>query len=76
MVSNCTASAPPHDVHVDKCDEDKDKTHEVNSDMKVSDIFEEGLVRYAMHTDAPHHWLVIIELCIYLSHNYNTVISL
>ena len=32
-----------HDVHVDKCDEDKDKTHEVNSEMKVSDIFEEGI---------------------------------
>ena len=37
-----TASAPPHEVQVDKCDEDKDETHEVKSEMKVLDILEEG----------------------------------
>ena len=37
-----TVSAPPHEVQVDKCDEDKDETHEVKSEMKVLDILEEG----------------------------------
>ena len=41
--SNPTAaSAPPHEIQVDKC-EDEDKVHEVNSEVKVSDIFEEGI---------------------------------
>ena len=31
--------APPHDLQ-NECDEDK--THEVNSEMRVSDILEEG----------------------------------
>ena len=28
---------------MDKCDEDKDKTHEVNSEVKVSDIPKERI---------------------------------
>ena len=35
-----TASASPREVQ-DKCDEDK--THEVNSEMKVLDVLEEGI---------------------------------
>ena len=56
MVSNCTASAPPHDVQVDKCDENKDTTHEANSEIKVSDIFEEGIgkICYA-HAPLTHY---------------------
>ena len=42
---------------MDKCDEDKDKTHEANSDMKVSNILKQvnGKV---MHTDAPLTYFV------------------
>ena len=45
-----TANASLHDEVQDKCDEDK--THEVNSEMKVSDILEEGIGKICY---APHH---------------------
>ena len=37
------ASAPSHEVSVDKCDENKDEVREVNSEVTFSDIFEEGI---------------------------------
>ena len=50
-LENHSASAPLHEVRVDKCDEDKDKTNEVNSEVKVSDNLEEenGKICYAHH---------------------------
>ena len=65
VVSNPTAaSAPPHEVQVDKC-EDEDKTHEVNSEVKVSDILKEriGKICYA-------HKLIIIELMYFMYNDY------
>ena len=42
MGSDPTAISSPHMVQVDKC-EDNDEVHEVNIEVKVSDIFEEGI---------------------------------
>ena len=42
------AISPPHMVQVDKC-EDKDEVHEVNIEVKVSDIFEEGIGKIFAH---------------------------
>ena len=42
MGSDPTAISPPHMVQVNKC-EDKDKVHDVNIEVKVSDISEEGI---------------------------------
>ena len=61
------ASAPPHEVQ-DKCDEDK--THEVNSEMKDSYIFEEGIgkICYA-HALLTHYcWTILAIIIILLSH--------
>ena len=63
-----TASAPPHEVQ-NECDEDK--THEVNSEMRVSDIFEEGIGKIMLCTCTVDSLLLS-----YFSHNYNAVISL
>ena len=68
-VGSHSYSAPPHEVQ-NECDEDK--THEVNSEMKVLDILEEGngKICYA------HACTVDSLLLNYFSHNYNAVISL
>ena len=42
------AISSPHMVQVDKC-EDKDEVHEVNIEVKVSDIFEEGIGKIFAH---------------------------
>ena len=55
------ASALPHEVQVNKCEEDKDKTHEVNSEVT---IFEErkGKIIYFTHIN--------IHINVYIAYNY------
>ena len=70
--SNPTAaSALPHEVQVDKCDEDKDKVHEVNSEMKVS---EEGIGKIFNACTTVFILFIMLKSCAY--YLYDLVIDI